>query len=504
MIAALARRSSGLLMHVSSLPSRYGVGDMGSGARRFVNFLARAGQRFWQILPLNPTSPFLGNSPYSSHSLFAGNPLFISPERLAADGWLRLADIQRGLPPGGRGVDFEAAEAYKRGLLAMAWERGRERLADHEGFAAFRAEHDAAWLDDFACFSVLKERFCGAAWDTWPEEFRRREPGAMERLRRDEAEGLERARFTQYLFFSQWADVKAYANGRGISLIGDLPFYPTFDSADVWAHPGAFQLDGEGRALVVAGVPPDYFSETGQRWGNPVYDWEAQAGDGYSWWVSRIAQNLLWADLIRLDHFRGFAAYWVVPPHEDTAMNGWWVPGPGRAFFDAVRARFPELPVIAEDLGLITDDVVELREGCGLPGMRVLQFSFGPDVGESANSLHNHEPHSVAYPGTHDNNTAAGWYARDLGDEGRRRLNDYLGRDVTPRDAAWTLMRLALVSCSRLAVIPMQDVLGLGGEARMNVPSLAKGNWSWQCGPEDLRPALADRLRRLCALYGRV
>jgi len=500
----MSARSSGVLLHVTSLPSPYGIGDLGSAARHFGDFLQRAGQRWWQILPLNPTSTFLGNSPYSSYSLFAGNPLLISPEGLAGAGWLRLADIGRKAPAFDGPVDFARAEAYKRELVALAWDRARPRLADHEGFGAFREEHGPRWLDDFAAFTVLKERFEGASWDAWPEEFRRRDPAALAGLRNEEAGGLERAAFSQYLFFSQWAELKAHLAERGIGIIGDLPFYPTFDSADVWAHPEAFQLDEEGRPAVVAGVPPDYFSKTGQRWGNPVYDWAAQAKDGYSWWMERIAQNLLWADVIRLDHFRGFAAYWVVPPHEETALNGWWVDGPGQDFFRAVAARFPDMPIIAEDLGLITEDVTALRRDFGMPGMRVLHFSFGPDVGASANSLHHHEQACVAYAGTHDNNTTAGWHAHDLGEDGRKRLNDYLGRDVSPRDAAWTLIRLALMSPADTAVLTMQDILGLGQEARMNVPSLPSGNWAWRLAPRQLSPRLADRLRELCGLYGRI
>lgn len=504
MIEALNRRSAGMLMHVTSLPSPYGIGDMGAMARRFADFLHRAGMRFWQILPLNPTSPFLGNSPYSSYSLFAGHPLLISPERLAADGWLRLADIQRSVVGADGPVDFAAAESYKLRLLDIAWQRARASLDSHEDFQAFIAVHGENWLNDFAAFVVLKERFDGAGWDAWPEAYRHRDPHAMEALRNEAADALMRVAFIQYLFAAQWDSLRAYCNERDVSFIGDLPFYPTFDSADVWAHPDLFQLDAEGRAAVVAGVPPDYFSKTGQRWGNPVYDWDAMAAADYQWWMGRIAHNLSWADVIRLDHFRAFAAYWVVPPHEDTAMNGWWVDGPGEAFFERVHDSFPAMPIIAEDLGLITDDVIALRDQFGLPGMRVLQFSFGHDTGESENSLHNHEPNGVAYSGTHDNNTAAGWYAHDLGEEGRRRLNDYLGREVTPRDAAWTLIRLALVSCARVAIVPFQDVLGLGQNGRMNMPGLAKGNWSWRCHARDLHPRLADRLRALCGLYGRI
>ncbi len=503
-MAGLTRsRTSGVLLHVTSLPGAYGVGDLGSAARAFADFLARAGQRWWQILPLNPTSSFLGSSPYSSYSLFAGNPLLVSPERLAGDGWLRLADVGQGAPGHEGPVDFPAAERYKTALLERAFEAAAPRLDRHQGFADFVTAHGPAWLDDFAAFCVLKQRFGGRSWDAWPEDCRHRDPAALDALRRDEARALTAVMFTQYLFFSQWAELRAYCAERGVGVVGDLPFYPTFDSADVWAHPECFQLDEAGRAAVVAGVPPDYFSKTGQRWGNPVYDWPTHAEDGYAWWLARLAHNLAWADVVRLDHFRAFAAYWVVPPHEDTAENGWWVEGPGRAFFEAVRARLPELPFIAEDLGDITPDVVELRKAFGLPGMRVLQFGLGADAGASVNALHNHSRDSVAYTGTHDNNTSLGWFLDDLGQYGRDQLADYLGFMPTAEALPWTMIRLALMSPARTAVVPAQDLLGLDSRARMNTPAVPSGNWAWRMSPRDLSPRLADRLRRLCALYGR-
>ncbi|NJB68966.1 4-alpha-glucanotransferase [Desulfobaculum xiamenense] len=503
MIEHMSTRGSGVLLHVSSLPSPYGIGDLGSAARLFVDFLARAGQRYWQILPLTPTSSYLGNSPYSSFSAFAGNPLFISPEKLAADGWAWLSDIQPDAPMAADHVDYVRAEAYKRRLLAAVHARARGRLARHEGFAEFREQHGPTWLDGFASFMVLKERFGGMPWNEWPPEYRDRSPQALDTLRREAAEGLERVMFAQYLFFSQWEELRAMCRERGVSIIGDLPFYPTYDSADVWEHRNAFQLDEEGAPRKVAGVPPDYFSETGQRWGNPVYDWNALAATGYRWWVERIAHNLLLADIVRLDHFRGFAGYWVVDPAEETAINGHWETGPGGPLFAALRERLPNLPIIAEDLGLITRDVIDLRLAFDLPGMRVLQFSFGPDVGESVNSLHNHCVNSVAYTGTHDNNTTIGWFVDDLGDAGRSVFGEYMGRGVDAGEAAWMLMRMAFMSPARIAIVPMQDILCLGREARMNVPSRPKGNWEWRLPARKLAPRLADRLRSVCVLYGR-
>lgn len=503
MAPASRPRASGVLLHVTSLPSAYGIGDMGSAAREFVDFLHASGQRWWQILPLNPTATVMGNSPYSSPSLFAGNPLLISPEALAAEGWLRLADLGGPAPDGGDRVDFMAVQAHREALLALAFERARSRLGAHQGFARFVATHGPAWLDDYACFTVLKAREGGAPWTAWPEPLRRREPVALAALRRDEASALDAVRFTQYLFFSQWAALRRHCAARGVGIIGDLPFYPCLDSADVWAHPHCFQLDPELRPTVVAGVPPDYFSATGQLWGNPVYDWDAQARDGYAWWLSRLGHNLAWADLVRLDHFRALAAYWVVPPHEATAQGGWWVPGPGAGFLRAARARFPELPLLAEDLGLITDDVIALREDFGLPGMRVLQFGLGPDAGESTNALHNHCRASVVYTGTHDNNTSLGWFLDELGEAGRAALADYLGHMPARGDVAWAMVRLALMSPAHLAVLPAQDLLGLDSRARMNTPSVPSGNWAWRLGASDLTPALAQRLRHLCRLYGR-
>ncbi|MCK9240071.1 4-alpha-glucanotransferase [Desulfocurvus sp.] len=506
MAAAPRPRASGVLLHVTSLPAAYGVGDMGSAAREFVDFLHAAGQRWWQILPLNPTATVMGNSPYSSPSLFAGNPLLISPEALAAEGWLRLADLG-GLPgpapaAGGR-ADFAAAQAHREALLGLAFERARPRLAAHEGFARFVAAHGPAWLDDYACFTVLKARQGGAPWNAWPEPLRRRDPAALAALRRDAAPELDAVRFSQYLFFSQWAALRRHCAARGVGIIGDLPFYPCLDSADVWAHPGCFRLDADLQPTVVAGVPPDYFSADGQLWGNPVYDWQAQAADGYSWWLSRLGHNLAWADLVRLDHFRALAAYWAVPPGAATAREGRWEPGPGEGFLRAARARFPGLPLLAEDLGLITDDVLALRDAFGLPGMRVLQFGLGPDAPDSANALHNHSRASVVYTGTHDNNTTRGWFDDELGPGGRAALADYLGRLPEADEAAWTLIRLALLSPAHLAVIPAQDLLGLGSGARMNTPSVPAGNWAWRLGARDLTPALAQKLRHLCRLYGR-
>lgn len=503
MMDQMTARGSGVLLHVSSLPSPYGIGDMGSGARAFVDFLSRAGQRYWQILPLTPTSSFLGNSPYSSFSAFAGNPLFISPERLAGDGWVRLSDIQDGAPLPFEHVDYERAETYKLRLLAQAWEASRERLAHDEEFEKFCEEHGARWLNGFAEYCVLKDRFGGAGWTAWPEEYRDRHDEAMQALRREAQPELTRVRFFQYLFHAQWLSLKAKCNERGISIIGDLPFYPTHDSADVWEHRDVFQLDESGEPLKVAGVPPDYFSETGQRWGNPVYDWASLKASGYTWWVERIRQNLLLTDIIRLDHFRGFAGFWVVDPQEETAMNGTWEDGPGKDFFFVLQEHFPNLPIIAEDLGLITRDVIDLRLAFDMPGMRVLHFSFGPDVGESVNSLHNHSVNSVAYTGTHDNNTTLGWFVSDLGNDGQDRLADYLGYRPSAGEAVWVLMRLAQMSPARIAIVPMQDILSLGAEARMNTPSTASGNWGWRVPPRKLSPRLAERIRSLCAMYGR-
>ncbi|GBC85550.1 4-alpha-glucanotransferase [bacterium HR11] len=497
----MRRRGSGILLHVTSLPSPFGVGDLGPWAYRFVDFLAEARQSFWQVLPLTPTGPGGGASPYNAVSAFAGNPLLISPERLVEDGWLTPEDLaSRPDLPEDR-VDYPGAYAFKRRLLERAFERfgPRRRDPDYQRFV----EAHAAWLDDYALFVALTEHFRGQTWDRWPRVLRDRHPAALDRARRRLGRRVAMEKFWQYLFFRQWQALRAYAREQGVQIIGDLPMYVDYHSADAWAHPHLFKLDDQKRPTHVAGVPPDYFSATGQRWGHPVYRWDVLRQRGYDWWVRRIAHNLSLYDFVRVDHFRGFVAYWEVPAHEPTAVHGYWVEAPADDFFRTLSKHFPCLPIIAEDLGVITPDVREVMERWGFPGMRVLLFAFGPDMPTNPYAPHNHVRHCVVYTGTHDNNTVRGWFEQEASDEDRHRLFRYLGRTVTADEVAWEMVRLAMMSVADRVIIPMQDVLGLGAEARMNTPATPTGNWEWRLQPHQITSELARRLADLTETYGR-
>lgn len=500
----MQRRASGVLMHITSLPSPCGIGDFGPGARRFAQFLAKAAQSYWQILPLTPTSTFIGNSPYSSDSAFAINTLLASPEGLVTDGWLKTADIEAGCPAGNPAVvDYAAVEGYKDALLRLAFARNREKLADDAGFRVFCRE-EADWLDDYALFRAVKRERGGQGWADWPAELRDRRADALEAARDRLAEECDFLRFAQYLTLAQWRALRRHLRENDIQVVGDMPIYVTQDSADVWANPGLFKLDGRKRPVFVAGVPPDYFSETGQRWGNPVYDWPAHEHTGFDWWLRRMGHNLALYDVIRLDHFRGFEAYWEIPAAEATAVRGTWVKAPGGALFKAMTRRFPALPLIAEDLGVITAEVRELMAAFGFPGMKILQFAFGAGIAENRDAPHNYERNCVAYTGTHDNNTTLGWArSGEAGEDGQKALFAYLGREIAPEQAPWELIRLVMGSAAATAITPMQDLLGLGEGARMNMPSVAKGNWGWRAVDEQLDPALADRLRGLTEIFGR-
>jgi len=497
----MKRRASGILLHPTSLPSPFGVGDMGPGAFRFVNFLAEAKQSLWQILPLNPTDPEHYSSPYHSTSAFACNPLLISPELLVRDGLLKKRDLES-IPdfPLER-VDYRAVGAYKKELLKGAFERFKGKRPSHE-YERFCSEH-SPWLEDFALFTALKSHFNGKVWSQWPQDIRDRQPEALESARKGLQEKVEVERFLQYILFNQWSTLKNYCNGKGIQIIGDIPIYVEHDSADVWIHPKFFKLDDEKRPYVVAGVPPDYFSETGQLWGNPVYRWDVLKKEGYSWWVGRIEHNLRLCDVLRIDHFRGLVAYWEVPATEQTAINGKWVEAPAMDFFNHLTRTFPFLPIIAEDLGLITPDVREIMHHFELPGMKVLLFAFGGDLPTNPYVPHNLVKNCVAYTGTHDNNTVRGWFEGGEAPEDKKRLLRYLGRDVIREEIHWELMRLVMMSVANMAIFPMQDILGLGEEARMNRPATLEGNWEWRMLPGVLTPDLATKLRKMTEMYGR-
>ncbi len=478
-------RSSGVLLHPTSLPGAYGIGELGSEAFAFVDFLENAGQGLWQILPLNPTDA--GGSPYSSPSAFAGNPLLASTERLAKDGLIKEPP-----PDGGGPVNFASAAPRKMERLRIAYSRWKPGGK----FDEFR-EESRFWLEDFALFTAIKEKL-EKPWNEWPEELATRRPDALEKARRGLEADILFHMFAQFRFFEDWRSVKKAANEAGVSVIGDVPIFVSHDSADVWSNRGLFFLDdNDGSPSVVAGVPPDYFSETGQLWGNPLYDWAGMREDGYAWWKSRIKHALSLCDALRLDHFRGFEAYWEVPADDDTSIGGRWVEGPGRKLFDSLRSSLGELPLIAEDLGDITPEVVKLREDLGLPGMKVLQFGFSHP--ENHFLPHNYEGGNwVAYTGTHDNDTTAGWWRGASGKE-RSLARRYLGKEHI---GAGDFIRLAYSSTARWAVVPMQDLLGLGSAARMNTPGTVEGNWRWRMESK-ASPGLARRMRRMAEVYGR-
>jgi len=499
----MKNRGSGILLHVTSLPSPYGIGDLGPAAYRFADFLTAAKQCFWQILPLNPTHTAQGNSPYSSHSAFAGNPLLISPEFLVREGYLKPADVSRPSHLPADHVDYDAVFAFKKRLLARAYEKNKNRLSKDHELNHFYHEN-GHWLDNYALFVALKEHFNEVAWGNWPKVWRDRNPRVLRQAQKKFRHKILQEKFIQYLFYQQWFALKNYCKNKNLQFIGDLPIYVSYDSADVWANSEFFKLDGEKKPLGVAGVPPDYFSATGQLWGNPVYRWEALRGKKYVWWAKRLEHNLNMYDIIRLDHFRGFVAFWEVPAGEDTAVNGQWVKAPVEDFFKTLFRHFPSLNIIAEDLGEITPDVRETIHRFGLPGMRIAMFAFDEDTAASIHAPHNYPQHCVVYTGTHDNNTVRGWFKSEAGAESRKKLSAYLGREINEKTAPFELIRLAMSSVAKMVIVPMQDVLGLGEKTRMNFPGTLNGNWGWRLRAEQLTPALTKKLAAMSQLYGRV
>ncbi len=509
-------RASGIILHPSSLPGPHGIGDIGPSAHRFIHFLSRAGQSLWQVLPVGPTG--YGDSPYACFSSFAGNPLLISLEALAASGLLAEEDLRTAPAFSAEKVDYGAVISWKIPLLRRAAARflSRSQAGQQERLAAFQAE-EAWWLDDYCLFMAVKGMDAaraakagaqGGAWNTFfDRDIALREPSALHRLRRDLTAEIRMEGVIQLFFFEQWKALRAEAARFGVRIIGDLPIFAAPDSADVWANRELFQLDADGRPTVVSGVPPDYFSKTGQLWGNPLYDWDALARQDFRFWVERIRAARKLFDFIRIDHFRGFEACWTVPAGESTAERGQWVKAPGRELFDALQRHLGELPLIAEDLGVITPEVNALREGLGFPGMRVLQFAFDSAEAGSLNAgnrflPHNHTPDSVVYTGTHDNDTTRGWFSRRTEAE-----RDYLARYVGGLGARveWSFIRMALASVCRFALFPLQDVLGLGSEARLNTPGTSGGrNWTWRFLEGSLSEEKVSALRDLSSLYGRV
>lgn len=502
-------RRFGILLHPTSLPGRYGIGDLGPEAHRFVDVLREMGVRLWQVLPLGPTG--WGHSPYQSPSTFAGNPLLISLEVLEQEGLLPPGDPPRELSEGQDCVNYERVREYKEARLRQAFgEFTARKLHESREFLSFCADN-VWWLQDFSMFMAMKHRHAGRPWTEWEPSIAHRDHTALDHCLSSLHDELTYVHFVQYTFFRQWRALREHANERGILIMGDIPIFVAHDSADVWAHPELYRLQPDGRPLVVAGVPPDCFSDTGQLWGNPVYDWDEMKRQGYRWWLDRVRHTLRMVDMIRLDHFRGFEAYWGVPADHETAENGAWVPAPGNDFFQHLQRELGELPLVAEDLGFITPEVERMRRRFNLPGMAILQFAFGKEVYCGVYRPHDWEHQTVAYTGTHDNDTVVGWWSTVRIDdpeaprewvEERIYARDYL--NIDGEGAHWAFLRCLISSVCHLTIAPLQDVLGLGGEARMNFPGRINGNWQWRFRWEMLTDETKGRLRRLLEVYDRL
>lgn len=504
-------RGSGVLLHPTSLPGAWGIGDLGPAAYQFVDFLKAAGQSWWQMLPLGPTG--YGNSPYMCFSAFAGNPLLISPAKLLEDGFVSPEDVKRPPALSSERVDYRRVIEHKHLIFNKSYKQFKVNppTEHRQAFSLFREKY-ASWLEDFSLFMALKETHQGHAWTRWEHPLITRDPQALQTSSRRLRDKMEYHRFVQYLFFHQWAALRQYCHAQGVKIIGDLPIYIAHDSSEVWSHPDLFYLDDQGQTSVVAGVPPDYFSATGQRWGNPIYRWEVRARSGYQWWVDRFRANLALVDWLRLDHFRGFEAYWEIPASESHAVNGRWVKGPGGDLFSAVKTALGDLPVIAEDLGVITPEVEALRDAFGFPGMRILQMAFALDPKAHTYRPHNYIQNCIVYTATHDHNTTVGWFTAEPGkettqsqvevEEERAAALKYL--ETNGHDIHWQMIRLAMSSVAKLAIVPLQDVLGLGSECRMNRPGTLKGNWEWRVHPDQLTDEVGIRLRDLTDLFERL
>ena len=494
------KRVSGVLLHVTSLPSHGGVGDFGPAARVFVDFLAQSKQRIWQVLPLSPTG--YGSSPYSALSAFAGNPVLISLEVLAEQGWIEWERLNALAGPHGP-VDFGTVWEQKLPLVEEAAANFLDRATDDQRahFQQFCTDN-LSWLPDYAIYTVLRRMHSYASWHEWPEEYARRKDEALSRLMTEKARELAIEQVVQYFFSEQWCSLRAYCSERDVRILGDVAIFVNYDSADVWTHPELFELDEKLQPIRVSGVPPDYFSATGQRWGNPLYRWGLMKERGFDWWVARIRRSLALYDVVRLDHFRGFEAYWSIAADEATAINGQWVKAPGQELFMRLKEVFGDLPFVAEDLGLITREVNELREHFGMPGMRILQFGFA-DRGGHLYLPHRYVPNTVAYTGTHDNNTTLGWWVDDLSAWERENVQAYLQTIDHPGDVVWAMIRAAARSVADTCIFPLQDVLHLGSEARMNTPSARHGNWTWRYASDALHPDFARKLAKLMEVTDR-
>ena len=489
-------RKSGILLHITSLPSPFGIGDLGAGAYTFADFLSRTGQKIWQVLPLNPTDPASGNSPYSSVSTFAGNTLLISPEILLKDGLLDKKDLECDLNFSASRTDYHLAIRYKEKILLRAYESFCKMKKYQAEFDSFHAEN-ADWLINFSTYIVIKRHYGGRAWNEWDSALRSKEQPALHEFYNRYTDEIRKEQFLQYIFHKQWYALKAYCNARSLELVGDMPIYVNYDSVSVWANKEVFKLDEAGYPAFIAGVPPDYFSQTGQLWGCPVYNWEVLKAHHYEWWIRRLSYNLKLCDRLRLDHFRGFVAFWEVPAGETTAVNGYWEKAPADDFFSTLMKKNPRLPIIAEDLGIITQDVKDLMARYDFPGMRVLQFAFFEDNPKHPYLPHNYVRNCVVYTGTHDNNTTQGWFLSEVDADSQKRISEALGHPASVESISWDLITLAMHSIANTVIFPLQDVLNLGAEARMNLPGTGTDNWEWRLLPEQLTPKIEQDLLAL-------
>lgn len=493
------QRSSGILLHITSLPGKYGIGTFGDEAYKFIDFLISSRQKIWQILPLGHTG--YGDSPYQCYSAFAGNPMLIDPELLSQKGYVNSKDLELTQEFSDDDVEYEKVYAFKMPLLVKAagFFLSQASLAEQTRFEIF-CEQNAYWLNDYATFIAIKQKHEGKPWWEWEKGLRMREESALEKISYELNNSIQVLKVIQFFFYSQWIDLKSYANRNDIRIIGDIPLYIAHDSADAWRHHQNFWFDKDRNPVRVAGVPPDYFSETGQLWGNPLYDWEFLQEDNFSWWIERVKANFVLYDFLRIDHFRGLAAYWAVPFGEKTAIKGEWLPAPGKTLLETIRKKFGELPIIAEDLGVITPDVIELRDGFNFPGMKILQFAFDSDE-ENDFLPHTYPRNCVVYTGTHDNDTSLGWFVASK-EKDKQALRNYYNPDE--REISWSFIKLAASSVADMAIVPMQDILKLGREARMNTPGTASGNWKWRFKPGDLKDEIAIRLKNIAKTFGRI
>jgi 4-alpha-glucanotransferase len=489
-------RSSGILLHISSLPSIAGIGDFGPAAYEFADFLSASKQKFWQILPLNPTDAVYGNCPYSSPSAFALNTLFISPELLVKDGLLKKDEVNALKPPSQlERVEYLTVIEQKNRLYDQAFARFKNTAMEKGAFTAFcKKEND--WLDPYAFFVLFKKRFDGKIWSDWPEDIRERRKDILKEFAAKFSDDIKKIKFLQFIAFKQWHELREYLHSKDLAFIGDIPIYVNEDSADVWANPQIFKLDEKLKPIVVAGVPPDYFSQTGQRWGNPVYDWDRLKKTDYQWWMKRVRHNLELFDTIRIDHFRGLMGYWEIPVAEQTAINGHWEKGPGEDFLSHLQKTFPDLSLIAEDLGLITPDVTAAMHKFNLPGMKVLHFAFSGDP-QHPYLPANYPESCVVYSGTHDNNTSKGWFRKDAAPHEKDFLQKYLQQHIDENNVSQALIKMAYSSRAVLALVPMQDVLNLDEKSRMNIPGTVYHNWEWRFKHEDLAPAHTLQLAQI-------